>query len=515
MNGGGGRALAAGLVAGAALVVALVWLRTGARSPPEPVRFAPFQPELFAAGGALTDAWADVDSDGDPDRFVGFNGAPARLYRNDGLSGFVDVAAEVGLAVERSVRTAAWGDFDLDGHPDLFLGFAGDAPVTALFRNDGASGFVDVAAAVGLRLEAGTTRQASWIDFDADGDLDLFLAMRDGANRLFRNDRAAGFTDVTAAAGVGDPRHTVGAVWLDVDRDGDLDVVTANMDGDPNGLWLNDGGTFTDVAAGTPVAAGGRALDDPARGSVRVCEVDYDADGRLDLFFANYGPNTLLESTPADGWTDVGAALGLAVDSRYDTCAWGDFDHDGSIDLYVNGTVTGGTQYRDWLFRREGGEEFVDVTPPELLELNADHGATWVDYDLDGDLDLALTGVAEDGMHHLMQNLLRPEIAGRSLQVRVLDENGRATHPGAEVRLRASATGELLGTRLVDTGSGYDAQSDLPVHFGLVSDEPVDVQVTVIGPGGRATGRIDGVDPTAHRGRVLEVRIDRQGRIRD
>ena len=77
------------------------------------VHFRPVQPELFKESGALTDAWADIDGDGDPDRFVGFNGAASRLYRNDRGSGYVDIAIEMGLNVTRSVRTAAWGDFDL------------------------------------------------------------------------------------------------------------------------------------------------------------------------------------------------------------------------------------------------------------------------------------------------------------------------------------------------------------------------------------------------------------------
>jgi hypothetical protein len=480
---------------------------------PEPVQFVPVQPELFGEGGTLTDAWADFDGDGDPDRFVGFNGSRSRLYRNDRERGFVDVAEVMGMVIERAVRTSAWGDFDGDGDPDLLLGFAGDAPVTALFRNDGSSGFEDVAATVGLELMEGTTRQASWVDFDGDGDLDLFLALRDRANLLLRNEGSAGFTNVTASAGIGDPRRTVGAVWLDMDQDGDLDLVTANMNGDANGLWRNDGGAFVDVAADSPVASGGRALGDNAQGSVRVCAVDAFTDGTFDLFFANYGSNALLRSVEPGVWVESSSPESLGVESRFDTCVWGDFDNDGTTDLYVNGTVGGGVHYRDYLFRREGGPNFVDVTPPALLELNASHGATWVDFDLDGDLDLALAGSAADGMHHLMENRLSEDRARESLQGRVLDAEGRATRPGAEVRVYAAGTDTLLGTGLVDTGSGYDAQSDLPVHFGLLGVPVVDVAVTVVGSGGRRTGFVRGVDPATYRHAVLTIRIDDAGAI--
>ncbi len=496
---------------GAALVVALWVSACSDARPPEPVRFEAVQPDLFGDGGTLTDAWADFDGDGDPDRFVGFNGTPSRLYRNDLADGFRDVARESGIVVDRAVRTAAWGDFDADGDPDLLLGFAGDAPVTALFRNDGPAGFRDVAAELGLRLTEGTTRQASWIDFDTDGDLDLFLALRDRANRLFANEGESGFTDVTEAVGIGDDRRTVGAVWLDTDRDGDLDLVTANMDGDANGYWRNDPDRFRDVAEGTPVASGGRALGDPSQGSVRVCAADVFADGVFDLFFANYGPNGLLRGRVPAAWDEPVPADSLGGESRYDTCAWGDFDNDGRLDLYVNGTVGGGVHYRDHLFRRENEEEWVDVTPPELLALNASHGVTWVDFDLDGDLDLALTGAAPDGMHHLMENRLGSGYAWQSLHVRVLDLEGRALHPGAEVRIYGARSGRLLGTRLVDTGSGYDAQSDLPVHFGVPGGRPVDVHVTVLGGEYRRTVVTRGVDPATHQGSALVVRIDRGG----
>lgn len=480
----------------------------------EPVRFTLVDDTLFASGGALTDAWADVDLDGDPDRFVGFNGEPSRLYRNDMIDGWVDIAADVGLDVRRAVRTSAWGDFDADGDPDLLLGYAGDAPVTALFRNDLEAGFVDVSADVGLQLAVGVTRQASWIDWDEDGDLDLFLAMRDRENRLFENRNGESFVDVADSLGIADPRRTVGAIWFDA-VGGRLDLLVANMNGDPNALYLSTGDGFTEAIHLSGLRAGGRALGEEEEGSVRPCVVDYDNDGDFDLFFANYGPNGLLVQSDDRSWDDVAPRLGLSNPSRYDSCDWGDFDHDGTVDLYVNGTVGGDTHYRDWLLRREGGEAFVDATPPEILTLNSSHGARWVDFDLDGDLDLSLAGAADDGMHHLVRNLLRPEFSWHSLQVHVVDGAGRATRAGSEVRIYRAGSDRLLGTRLVDTGSGYDSQSVLPVHFGIPGGQPVDVEITILARGGRHTVTLEGVDPRDYRSGVLTVRVGPNGAVAD
>jgi len=474
---------------------------------PREVAFAAVEVPAFQAPGSLTDAWADVDGDGDPDRFVGFNGDAARLYRNDGLGGFTDVARERGLVVERPVRTSAWGDFDGDGDPDLLLGLAGEgASATALWRNDG-EGFTEVAEEVGVALPDGATRQASWVDVDDDGDLDLFLALRDGPNRLWRNDGGA-FTDVTEATGLGDPRRSVGAVWLDVDRDGDLDLYVGNMDGDANGLWRNDEGVFTDVAGPLGLADGGRALGDESQGTVRPCAGDFDHDGDLDLYTANYGPNGLFRNPGRPGlpWTNVAAEVGLAGSTLDDTCAWGDFDNNGLVDLFVNGTVSGGIQYPDRLYRLVEGR-YQDVWPAELAELSADHGATWVDADGDGDLDLALTGVAGNGSHPVLRNLLRPEFAGHSLRVRVLDGNGRRVRAGAEVRIFVPGTRDPLATGIMDTGSGYDAQSELPIHFGIPGLQPVDLVVFIPGAEGQRTAVVGRVDPAGYRGRVLEARV--------
>ena len=461
------------------------------------------QPELLGAGSTFTNAFADYDNDGDPDLFIGFDGKPNRLYRND-KGTFVDVAREAGLVDSRPTRAAAWGDFDSDGDSDLMLGFTPlkDGSVLKLYRNTGGK-FTDTTADVGLSVPTGAVRQPAWIDFDADGDLDLFVAYRDRANALYRND-AGTFSDVAATIGIADARRTVGAVWFDADEDGDLDVAVANMDGDANGLFRNDGATFTDVADTAGVAWGGRAPKAAGNGTVRVCAADVDTDGRFDLFAANYGPLGFFANRGKGTFEDRSASWNIAIDSRYDACAFADFDHDGRLDLYVNGTVTGGASWQDSLFRNSGSA-FVDVTPDSIRRLQADHGVQWADVDGDYDLDLSLTGARADGTHLVLRNMLPAADAARGLHVKVVDGEGRSTRAGAEVRVYAAGTQRLIGARLVDSGSGYDAQSDLPVHVGVPAGvSRVDVQVIVPRKGTRAPVWQRGVAP----GRTITVRTN-------
>jgi imidazolonepropionase-like amidohydrolase len=467
-----------------------------------PPRFEPMQRDLFATGTTLTNAFADYDQDGDVDLYVGFNGAPNRLYRNDrGL--FTDVGSSAGIADARATRSAAWADYDRDGDPDLMLGFApGRESVLKLYRNDNGR-FTDVTAAAGLSRDSAAVRQFSWIDIDSDNDLDVFVALRDRPNAMYRNDGGR-FTDIAASVGLADPRRSVGALWFDYEEDGDLDLYVANQDGDRNGLFRNVGGRFTDVADSAGVAWGGRPPDDPTNGTVRPCAADVDGDGHLDLFAANYGRNGLFLYRGQGRFEDVSKAWGIDAGARYDACAFSDFDHDGRIDLYVNGTITGGISYRDVLYRNTG-RRFVEVTPDSIAALHADHGVQWADIDDDGDEDLALTGQRPDGMHFIFRNTLDAAKARRSIRVQVVDSTGRSTRAGAEVRVFATGTRRFIATRLVDTGSGYNAQNDMPIVVGLPTDEPVDVQVVWPANGRRLTSFIQEVRP----GRVLVVRLGR------
>ena len=244
--------------------------------------FTPVQTELFAASGAQSNAWGDFDNDGDLDLVVTFRDAPIRLYQNtDGV--FRDVGAATGLATDGgNVRGAAWGDYDSDGDLDLYIGYASrNDPPNRLYRNDSGS-FTNVAKEVGADLK-GITGQVSFVDYDSDGDVDLFVAFRETFNRMLENEEGV-FKDVSFASGLADIRRTVGACWFDMESDGDLDLFIANQNGDRDGMFRNDGGRFTDIALELD-------MDQPRRpaadGSVGCAVTDFDTDGDLEHFRIN------------------------------------------------------------------------------------------------------------------------------------------------------------------------------------------------------------------------------------
>jgi len=469
--------------------------------------FVVVQPELMGERGSMTHAWADYDNDGDLDLYVGFRpGQPNRLYRNDEGT-FVDVAGELEVADEEGTRAVAWGDYNADGWFDLFVGYTagteeGNAQqANRIYRNDGGS-FTDVTREFDLQLPLGHARQISWVDFDNDGDVDLFFAIRDFPNRLFRNDDGH-FVDVSEAMGITGSRATMGGVWFDFDMDGDLDVYLGNMDGFANRMYRNDGTGFVDVAPELGIAGGGRAInpnpgDHDMAGTIRPDIADFDNDGDFDIYVTSLGGTDGFYRNDDGHFVSVAAEIGLAHEAYRGTAAWADFDNDGWIALYSSGT----------LYKNNRGS-FADVTPDAIGGNVGGYGSVWADFDNDGAMDLALSSAN----HYVIRNALPPGQASRSLKVMVLNEKGIHTRAGSEVRLFAAGSRQLLGTRLVETGSGYNAQSVVPVHFGVPGEGTVDVEITLMSTDGRKTVVVRDVDPRDHPGAVLVVNVDGGGRI--
>ena len=290
-----------------------------------------FVDATFAAGLAYpayptqTAAWADVDGDGDLDLYVGNEGPlysarrsgrygspegaayPSQLFRNDGDGTFTDVAEAAGTTNDRFAKGVAWGDFDDDGDPDLYVSNLGP---NRLYRNDGDGTFTDVAEAAAVVEPAGRSFATWFFDFDNDGDLDLYVGdysattdeviapyfgetVGSGHPVIYRNDGGR-FTDVSAALGLHAPLLPMGANHGDLDNDGWPDVYLGTGEPAldalmPNVMLRNDGGRrFQDVTF-----AGGFGHLQKGHG---VAFGDLDNDGDQDLYHQLGG------SYPADAY---------------------------------------------------------------------------------------------------------------------------------------------------------------------------------------------------------------------
>tara|TARA_B100001057_G_scaffold496306_1_gene597436 strand:- start:279 stop:1724 length:1446 start_codon:yes stop_codon:yes gene_type:complete len=463
--------------------------------------FTRIQAETFGGNMALSNAWGDYDNDGDLDLAVSFKTGDVRLYNNE-LGGFVNVGPALGLPTGGKERRAiAWGDYDGDGYLDLYIG--SNRQGNELFHNDKSQGFTDVTDELGVGIPQVSTRQISWVDFDNNGTLDLFVADRVGSNVLFSN-LDDEFVEVSAAVGLNDERATVGACWFDYNQDGLLDLFLANQGAGKDAMYRNDRGSFTDVAAKLSMEGGVRERGD---GGVDCTVGDYNNDGHFDLFIATYGINKLYQNNGEGGFHETSNALGISGSDHMVGASWGDFDNDGLLDLFVAGyhENDGVRSPHDRLFKNLG-EAFRELNLEKTALNGGDHGVQWADFDEDGDLDISLTeGYNIAGRHPMIRNDLPKASSKKSLKVTVSDQQGIMNRAGAEVRLFDNS-GNLIGTRLVTTGDGYNSHSNQPVHFGLAGYETVAVEVTFLTAAGRQAQRYENIRPDDYLHGSFQVR---------
>lgn len=496
-------------------------------------------PETMGSGVAFF----DFDNDGDQDLlFVNSTEWPwsarnqkpatAALYKNDGKGHFEDVTAGSGLDTSIYGMGVAVGDYDNDGKVDVFISGMGGS---RLFHDEGNGKFSDMTATAGV---GGATNEWStacaWVDFDNDGDLDLFVGnyvrwsrdidfkvgyKLDGVSRaygppmnfegtfpyFYRNDGQGRFTEISESAGLriknastGVPAaKTLGVAPIDIDNDGWIDLVVAN-DTVQNFLFHNQhNGTFKDVGT-----TSGIAFDTygNTRGAMGIDAARYRGDGALGISIANFANEMIaLYVSQKDPlvFTDEAIPEGVGPAGRL-LLKFGlfffDYDLDGRQDLLsVNGhleedigKIQKSQRYAQpaqlfWNSGAASGASFLvageDKAGGDLFKPMVGRGSAFADIDGDGDEDVVMT---QPGRAPL---LLRNDQALNHNWLRLKLVGSKSNHDAIGAWVKAKVGNNILWRQVMPTRS-YLSQSELPITIGLGKTEEID-QVEIVWPGGQ------------------------------
>jgi hypothetical protein len=469
-------------------------------------------------------AFIDYDNDGWVDLLVlsgtRLEGAPPgatnRLYKNNRDGTFTDVTAKAGLQRAGWASAVTIGDYNNDGFDDIFITYYGQ---NVLYHNNGDGTFTDVTERAGLRQSSVRYGSGcSWVDYDRDGKLDLFVAnylsttleklpkpgensdctwkgvpvncgprgLPPGFVQLFHNNGDGTFTDVSKPSGVAaaSGSYPMTVVAADYDNDGWPDIYVA-CDSTPSWLFRNQhNGTFREEGLERGVALSEDGLEQAGMG---VGVGDYDLDGNLDIFKTHFADDTnvLYRNDGKGNFDDVTIRTGLGVETRY--VGWGagivDLDNDGFPDLFVaTGSVYPEVERRlpaypfrtpRLVFRNLGDgrfEELIEEAGSGVSAPHASRGCAFGDFDNDGDMDILVMNMNEP------PSLLRNDVSGGHHWLKVFLVGVQSNRSAIGSRVIARYAGRQQAQEVNAQSSFYSA-NDRRLHFGLGNATTADLTI--------------------------------------
>lgn len=412
-------------------------------------------------------AWGDYDNDGFDDLYVAEYdmGKGSFLYHNNGDGSFTKETSGIITTDGGSSIAGTWGDYNNDGHLDLFVANNTGA-LNALYKNTGGGNFSKITSG-DIANYSGYCHGASWVDYNNDGYLDLFVTdyMPTKFNVLYKNNGDETFTAVTNSALVQEAKNSIGATWADYDNDGDMDVFVPATNGQSNSLYRNDG---ADVF--TKMTSIGITADNA--NSVGCSWGDYDNDKDLDLFVTNTsGQDNFFYENNGDGtFTEITSGIIVNDGGHSSSSNWVDFDNDGDMDLYVCNDQSD----KNTMYINNGDGTFSKPETPLSEDLGNSYSQAWSDYDNDGDLDV-LVGNHSNETNVFFENSRANCNSWLCLKLTGVNTNRSAI--GARISVKANIYGVdvwQLKEISAQTGGGAGSQNSLKALFGLGDAAVVD-----------------------------------------
>jgi len=407
-------------------------------------------------GNNIGISFCDYNQDNLEDLYVACRTGPNHFYKNLGDGIFMEIGEEIGLDFRGNSRMAIWGDLNNDGFEEVYVGNMNEADV--LYFNNGDGTFTDIT------LEAGITNDsrvfsANMVDVNRDGWLDIYISNSQSDNVLYLNDGAENpsFSDYTTAAGLKDTRHCMGAVFFDMDNDGDEDLYVTHDANIPNTLYENDGtGHFQEiaVAAGVDYRGNGMGVD----------AGDLNNDGFLDLYvtnlysnvlYINNGDNTFTDFTDISDVGDIGMGWGASIF---------DFNNDGLNDIYI-GNDSYFYPIPNLLYQNRGNYKFAILDPEaEVSSMQGTYGVATADLNNDGVQDLALANISSRDNAQIFKNELD---AGYWIGFDLEGVESNFSAIGTRIEI-IDNKGDLHVDQ-VTAGNGYAGQNTKRLHFGFAN----------------------------------------------
>ncbi|MDB4752222.1 CRTAC1 family protein, partial [Winogradskyella sp.] len=416
----------------------------------------------FVGGGI---SFVDFDDDGWDDITLGTEGGEAVLFFKNNNGSFTPVFPNIVDDFGEN-KQVVWVDFDNDGDKDLYV--AGYQTPNKLYRNDGNSNFTNITLESGLAFSGLKNFGAAWGDYDNDGYLDVFLTFRSSTepNRLFHNNGDSTFSDVSSVAGISDQGHlTFCASFFDYDKDGWQDIYMANdRNTTTNILYRNNGnGTFSDVSE---VSGTNLRMD-----AMSTTIGDYNNDGWMDIYVTNTNDiyldgevgNALLNNNGDGTFTNVAANTG----TQFNSIAWGavflDADNDQDLDLYVSGMLDGSSSLPSAFYENDGFHSFTIPSDAGFQNDNEESYSNAIG-DLDNDGFPEIVVLNEYANIFLWKNLSNLFNSNNWLKIRLEGVASNKDGLGSYIEVNTNSGSQY---RYTLCGEGYLSQNSSTEFIGL------------------------------------------------